>query len=58
MSNRWTYLFLACLPLLPGCLQVELRGPVAGATVTITALRGGDPLVSELTTSTTQQVKQ
>ena len=58
MSKRWTYLFLACLPLLPGCLQVELRGPVAGATVTITALRGGDPLVSELTTSTTQQVKQ
>jgi len=51
------YGFLALLlPLLSGCLQVELGGPVAGARVTITPLRGGAALVRDIPTSTEQTV--
>ena len=50
-------LLLACLTLLPGCLQVELYGPVAGATVTITPLQGGTALVKNLKTTDVGAVK-
>lgn len=43
---------LALSFLLTGCLQVELAGPIAGATVTITRLDNGAIVVSNLRSST------
>lgn len=57
MLSRRILLLLACLPLLPGCLQVELGGPVAGALVRITPLRGGPAVVANLVTSDAATVK-
>jgi hypothetical protein len=36
---------------LSGCLQVELVGPVIGATISIVPLRGGNPVVTGLITA-------
>ena len=41
MSKRSSILLFLFLPLLPGCLQVELNGPVAGAEIRITLLKQG-----------------
>ncbi|MEM6486634.1 MAG: hypothetical protein AAF662_16820 [Pseudomonadota bacterium] len=38
-------LFLVSFLLLPGCLYIELHGPVTDAVVTIEPLRGGQPLL-------------
>jgi hypothetical protein len=58
MLKRCKLLLLAALPLLPGCLQIELQGPVAGAKVTITPLRGGTAIVQDLATSDVQQARR
>jgi hypothetical protein len=58
MRKCCKFLLLAALPLLPGCLQIELQGPVAGARVTITPLGGGTPIARDLASSTVQQARQ
>lgn len=46
MQRRTTrLLFLVSFLLLPGCLYIELHGPVTDAVVTIEPLRGGQPLL-------------
>ena len=57
MLARRILLLLVCLPLLHGCLQVELMGPVAGASVTITPLQGGAPVAKNLRTTDVASVK-
>lgn len=57
MPTCRSLLLLACIVLLPGCLQVELFGPVAGATVTITPLQGGTALAKNLKTTDIGAVK-
>jgi hypothetical protein len=52
---KYSFLLLL-LPMLSGCLQVELGGPVTGARVTVTPLSGGAALVKDATTSTEQTV--
>jgi hypothetical protein len=55
---RWLHLLFGCLPILSGCLQVELNGPVAGALVSVQPLRGGAPGITNISTSDVEQVQQ
>jgi len=48
---------LAVLSFLPGCLQVELVGPVVGARISITKLGGGPNLTPNLYTAGVSQVR-
>ena len=56
MSKYRVFALLLALPVLAGCLYVEVTGNVAGATVTVTPLRGGDPVIPEQVTTTVEDV--
>lgn len=51
MSRYRCIVLLSLLPLLQACLQVELTGPVVGATISVAELRGGKAVVDGLVTS-------
>jgi hypothetical protein len=55
---RRSLILMLLLPLLPGCLYIELTGNVVGAQVSITPLRGGAPVVSGLRTTDVDDLKQ
>ncbi|MEM6543923.1 MAG: hypothetical protein AAF680_03395 [Pseudomonadota bacterium] len=54
---RYIALTIVSILSLPGCLYVELYGPVAGASITIAPLRGGPALIEGTTSYSLEQTR-